>query len=331
MERRAEHEHLQAVRPRARLGEALEELHDGVLVPRVEQAVSLVEHEEAHLREVELAALHKVDDAPRRPRHDVHAVAERAHLRPSVHAAHEERGQQLRLIEVLAVVRDAVGGLLREVARGLEDERLRQPAPLFPLERERRHHLVGGGVRDGVEPLREVLEGVPGAEVEGGLRVLEAERREDGLGGEVGRNGEGYAERDSVLGVGDGARIAVQETTYHVVEAVRLAVAVKLARVRLFARAAETPPLLVRAEVQRSSLRRPTHAHQTLVRDAHLVIVPSRQRTKRAPPPSPEALVPSLSLQPILAHCQQRIAVLRTHLHVSRSLRRRLRRSSSPH
>ena len=81
-------------------GQRTDGLVEHVEVAGVQQPVGFVEHKELHLREVELAALHEVVDAPRRAAHDVDALAQLLELRGGDDAADEQRGRAAQRVEL---------------------------------------------------------------------------------------------------------------------------------------------------------------------------------------------------------------------------------------
>jgi hypothetical protein len=122
VERRREQQRLQPAATAAAPRQLGMQLAYGVEAAGVEQPVGLVEHEELHRRERELAALRQVEHAPRRAAHDVHPAAQAPQLRGRVDAAHEERRAQRGRCKVAAKLAHLAVHLLRELARRLEDE-----------------------------------------------------------------------------------------------------------------------------------------------------------------------------------------------------------------
>ena len=92
VQRRREQKRLQPAAGAPALGQPPVEREDRLQIPRVQQPISLVEDEELHLAEAQLATLDEVEHAAGRAAHDVDAVAERPHLRRRVGAADEQRG-----------------------------------------------------------------------------------------------------------------------------------------------------------------------------------------------------------------------------------------------
>ena len=86
----------------------------------VQHAISLVQHQDADLTQVHVLLFHVIQQAARRGDQDFAATAQRFALRTDVHAAEHHGRTQRRL---LAVALDAFVHLVRQFARGREDQR----------------------------------------------------------------------------------------------------------------------------------------------------------------------------------------------------------------
>jgi len=206
VQRRREEERLQ---PSARPPCARQlgvQLQDRVEVARVKQPVRLVQHEELHRRQPQLALLDQVCDAAGRAAHHVHPALELLQLAAAVDAADEERGAERRLREEAREVPDAPVHLLAQLSRRLEDEggRAAVAASHRSFSRVcRRRRRVRGRVlcsraSDRSRPGRQRGERrLAEAQLDGA--ALEADCREERLASEARANLEGLAERPPVL------------------------------------------------------------------------------------------------------------------------------------
>ena len=187
-------------RVRGAAGKTRADALDHASVPRVQQRVRFVQHEEAHVTQIEHAALDEVQDAAGRAHGDVAPGAARQRLRlrllrvPAAAAAHEQRRGDGRTHQVLRERVEERVRLLRELARRLDDQRAGRPRRRGGDNRRRGVPIVvvvvvvvagdplpDGGFRDRRVPARgRVRECVASfvAEPQNALRVLEAHRRE---------------------------------------------------------------------------------------------------------------------------------------------------------
>mmetsp|Transcript_70765 Transcript_70765/g.188913 ORF Transcript_70765/g.188913 Transcript_70765/m.188913 type:complete len:412 (-) Transcript_70765:863-2098(-) len=116
VQRRGEEQHLEALVARAVLAQALEDVHDGGAVARLEQAVRLVQHQVPHLGAAELAACHELLEPARRRHNHVRAGLERADVVAYVRAAHRQHHLESWGGHELLVVDQAARRLLRQIA-----------------------------------------------------------------------------------------------------------------------------------------------------------------------------------------------------------------------
>ena len=116
MESRGEEGHLQAAVARRRagpLGQLLEDLEAGRDVVRLDEAVGLVEREEATGVDVHDASFDKIPDLEGRARHDIHISLPQGlfgFLR--IYTTDEQRALDVRVLQIPRIGFNAVVGLL---------------------------------------------------------------------------------------------------------------------------------------------------------------------------------------------------------------------------
>ncbi|MCY1527078.1 hypothetical protein D9M68_621320 [compost metagenome] len=151
----------------------------------VQHAVRFVEHQDADLAQVHVLLLDVVEQAARRSHQHFAAAAQRLLLGTDIDAAEHHRRTQRRL---LAVAFDAFVHLIREFARGREDQRAHRMARGRRAGVGQRHEAMQDGQREGRRLAR--------AGLRGAHDVTAFHHDGDGLG--LDRRGSGVA------GFGDG-------------------------------------------------------------------------------------------------------------------------------
>ncbi len=103
----------------------LQDLADGGDEAHVEHAIGLIEHQAAHLGQIEQPLLREVEQPPRGGDQQIAATAQRLDLRLLAHATEDHERAQAH---EAPVVLGAGGDLGRELARGRQHQRARRAA-----------------------------------------------------------------------------------------------------------------------------------------------------------------------------------------------------------